>query len=124
MHANPSVTSVEARSHLPVFWSIPFHIGVEQKQIATPHFHAPYFGIDRTMPGIHLYLYRPAIFSDRRFHCQLIDIGLEILFPLPTVAVETLAEISLSIKQTHTNQRNSQIGGALDVIAREHSQSA
>ena len=47
------------------------------------------------------------------------DFGLQILFLLPAVGVEPLPEVSLAVKQAHTDEWNSQIGRALDVIARE-----
>jgi len=34
----------------------------------------------------------------------LIDIGLEVLFVLPAVAIEALAEISLTIKQAYADE--------------------
>jgi len=43
---------------------------------------------------------------------------------LPAIAIEALAEVSLAIKQAHANQRDSEVGGALDVIAGENSKSA
>jgi hypothetical protein len=53
----------------------------------------------------------------------LVDIGFEVFFMLPAVAIEALAEISLAIKQAHADQRDAQIGSALDVIARQDSKS-
>jgi len=43
---------------------------------------------------------------------------------LPAVAIEALAEISLTIKQAYADEGNAEIGGALDVIAGQNSQSA
>ena len=76
------------------------------------------------MARIDLHHDRSAVFPDGRFHGKLVDIGLEILLALPAVAIEALAEISLAIKQAHANQRDPEIGGALDVIAGQNSKSA
>ena len=43
---------------------------------------------------------------------------------LPAIAIQALAEIALAIKQADANQRDVQIGRALDVVAREHAQAA
>ena len=67
---------------------------------------------------------RPAVFPDGGFHGKLVDIGLQVLFALPAVAIEALAEISLAIKQAHADERNAEIGGALDVIAGQNSKSS
>ena len=55
---------------------------------------------------------------------QLIDVGLEILFVLPALLVEALQEIALVVEQADADERNAEIGGALDVVAREHAQAA
>ena len=65
-----------------------------------------------------------AIFPNRRFHRQMVDIGLEILFALPPAPIQPLPEVSLPVKQSYTDQRNIQIRCALDVITSQHSQSA
>ena len=49
---------------------------------------------------------------------------LQVLFLLPAVAVEPLPEVSLTVKQPDADQRNVQIGGALDVIAGQNAQAA
>ena len=49
---------------------------------------------------------------------------LQIFFLLPAVAIEPLAEISLAIKQSDADQRNAEVGSALDVIAGEDAQAA
>ena len=43
---------------------------------------------------------------------------------LPAVAIEALAEISLAIKQAHADEGDAEIGGALDVVAGQHPESA
>ena len=55
---------------------------------------------------------------------SLIDIGLDVFFLLPAGAIEALAEISLAVKQSDADQRNTQVGSALDVIAGQHAEAA
>src|SRR5208282_2269563 len=81
------------------------------------------FCADRTMAGIDLHHDRSAVFPDGRFHGKLVNIGLEELLALPAVAIEALAEISLAIKQAHADERDPEIGCALDVIAGQNSKS-
>ena len=123
MHAHPAVAPIQPRCHLAVFRGIALHVGVEQKHITSAHFHAPYFCIDRTMPGIDLHHNRSAVLPDRRFHRQLVEVGFEVLFMLPAVAIQALAEISLAVKQAHADQWDAQIGSTLDVIARQNAKS-
>src|ERR1700691_6806118 len=110
MHAHAAVASVQARSHFAVFGSIALHIGVEQKKIAATHLHAPHLGVNGSVTGIDLHHDGTPVFSDGRFHGKLADIGLEVFFMLPAVAIKALAEISLAVKQAHSDKWNSEIG--------------
>ena len=65
-----------------------------------------------------------AIDPDGGFHRQLVDVGLQIFFLLPAVAIEVLAKITLAVKHADADQRNIQIGGALDVIPGKHAEPA
>src|ERR1700722_16052417 len=76
------------------------------------------------MMGVDLHHHWPAVLSDRRFHRQVIDVRLEIFFALPAVATKPLPEISLTVEQADANQRDAKIRCALDVIARQNSESA
>ena len=119
-----AVAAVQARVSSRVFRRVAFHVGVEQQQIAAADFHAPDFGLDRAAARLDLHRDRLAIGADRRFHRQFVDVGLEILFLLPAVVIEPLAEVTLTVKQADADQRDIEIRGALDVIAGEHAESA
>ena len=67
---------------------------------------------------------RLAVLADRRLHRKLADVGRQVFFLLPAGAVQPLPEISLAIEQADADQRNVQIGRALDVIAGQHAQAA
>ena len=58
------------------------------------------------------------------FHRQLVDVGVEVLFLLPAVDVEPLPEVALAVEQADADQRDAEIGRALDVVAGEHAQAA
>jgi len=60
---------------------------------------------------------------DERDRC-LIEVGRRILLELPAVRSQALLEIALPIHQADADERNSQIAGALEVVAREDAQSA
>src|SRR5215470_8066871 len=76
------------------------------------------------MPRVYLHDYRLAVFPDRRFHRQLVDVRFQVFLSLPAVAIESLPEVSLAIKQTDADHRNVQIGRAFDVIAGQYSKPA
>ena len=122
--ADARVAAVQARGEFAVFGMIALDVGIEQEQIAASDLHAPDFGADGAAAGFDLNRDRLAVRSDGGFHRQLVDIGLDIFFLLPAGAIEPLAEISLAVEQADADQRNAQIGRALDVIAGQHAQSA
>ena len=119
------IAAVQPRRQLAVFGGIAVDVGIEQQQIAAADFHAPDLCAEcarcasrsRTMTG------SPSV-PMAGFHRQLVDVGLEIFFLLPAVAIQMLPEIALAVKQADADQRNVEVGGALDVIAGEHAQAA
>ena len=118
------VSTVQVRSKFSVLRCIPVDVRVEKKQIAASNFHAPDLRSEGAAWSINLNHDGFAIGADGRLHRLLVDVRLEIFFLLPAVAVEPLQEIALAIKQTDADQRNIQVGCALDVVACEHTQSA
>src|ERR1700680_5137802 len=80
--------------------------------------------MNRTAAGLDLRHHRPAVLANRRLQRQLIDVRLHILFQLPTVAIQTLAKISLPVKQTDADQRNAESGCALNMVSRKDAEPA
>ncbi len=89
-----------------------------------PTFIAPHLRANGAAARLDLHRDRLALGPDGRLHGQLVDVGRQIFFLLPAVAVQPLAEISLAVKQADADQRNTQVGRALDVIAGQHAESA
>ena len=123
-NAGARVAAVQARGGLAIFGRIAFHVRIEQQQIAAAHLHLPHLGANRRAARVNLHHHRLAVDADGRLHRQLVDVGFEILLVLPAGRVETLQEISLAVEQADADQRNVQIRGALDVIARQDAQAA
>ena len=111
------IAAVKPRSKLAIFGGIAFHVRIEQQQIAAPDSNAPHLRADAACARLDLHRHGLAVRADRGFHRQLVHIGGDIFFLLPTFHIEPLAEISLSVKQTDANQWDVEIRRALDVIA-------
>src|SRR5882724_3520693 len=123
-NANAAVAAIEARGQLAIFWRIPFDVGIEQEQVAAANFQTPDAGANAASSRFDLDGDGFAVGADRRLHRQMIHIGLNVFFLLPAVAIETLPEISLTVEQADADERNIQIGSALDVIACQDAQAA
>ncbi len=67
---------------------------------------------------------RLAVFTDGGLHGELVDVGLEVLFALPAGVVEALQEVSLAVEEADADERNVEVGGALDVVAGENAEAA
>ena len=65
-----------------------------------------------------------AVGADGGLHRQLVDVGLEVLFVLPAVLVEALAEVALAVEEADADERDAEVGGALDVVAGEDAEAA
>src|SRR5579864_6100461 len=118
------IASIEPRGQFPIFRRVSFDIRIEQKQRAASYLQAPDLGADRARPRLDLHSDRFAFPSNSGFHGHLADVGLEVLFLLPTVPVQLLPEIALPVEQTDAHQRKPQVGCALDVVPGENSESA
>ena len=118
------ISAIETRRELDVLRGVPFNVRIQKQQIAAAHFHAPDFRADQSAARLDLHRHRFAVGPDRQFHGHMGYIRLQILFLLPAARVEPLPEISLAVEQADADQRNSQIGRALDVIACQNSESA
>ena len=123
-NANAAIAAVKTRRQLAIFRRVALDVGIEQQQIATSNFHAPDTRANRTRARVDLHLNRLAVRADRRFHRKLIHVILDVLFLLPTFGVEALAEISLAVEQADSDERNIEVGCALDVIAGQNSEAA
>ena len=65
-----------------------------------------------------------AVRADGGLHGELVDVGVEVFLVLPALLVEALAEVALVVEQADADERNAEIGGALDVVAGEHAEAA
>ena len=54
----------------------------------------------------------------------MFDVGLEVLFALPALFVKALEKVTLTVEEADADERDIEIGCALDVIAGEHSEAA
>ena len=123
--AHAAVPTVQTRRQVPIFRGISFDIRIQQKEVDSARPSRATL-CARIEPSARFDLDRHglAVRANRRLHRRLIDVGLEVLFPLPTVAIEPLAEISLAIEKSDADQRNPEVGRALDVISRKDAKAA
>ena len=67
---------------------------------------------------------RLAVLADGDLQRQLGDVGFDVFLALPSLHVETLAEVSLLVKQAHADERNAEVRRALDVVAGQDAEAA
>ena len=66
---------------------------------------------------------RSLFFADK-LDRHVVKIVLDVLFLLPAVGVEVLAEIAVLIQEADADDRNPQVGGGLKVVAGENAKAA
>jgi hypothetical protein len=122
--AGAGVAAVEAGGEEAVIGRIVVDIGIEKKEVAAADFDAPDFGVNGASASVDVDDNRTAGFSDGNFHGKLGDVGLQVFFLLPAIAIEALTEISLTVKEADADEGDGEIGGAFDVISSEHAEAA
>src|SRR6185312_3332989 len=98
-NSGTAITAIKTRRYLAVFRCVAFYIRIQKQKLAAANTHTPDLQINHTAAGLDFYFDRLTVFADGGFHGQLIDVGVDVLFLLPAVHVEVLAEISLPIKK-------------------------
>jgi len=123
--ANPHflVAAVELAGDLAVLGGVLRHVGVEQIQRHPPHPHAPDLRLDLPPGEVHADHHRRLVAEHLR-HRQVVEIVPREQLQLPPVGVEALAEVALLVQQPDPRQRDAQLRGALEVVARQHAQPA
>jgi hypothetical protein len=124
-NAHPLISEIETRRELPIFHGVSVDIAVEQEEMIAPDVHLPHLGTQRLAR-------RQLDFDDdgttigaargnggHRFGRRA-----NVFRVLHAVAIEALAKIRLAIKQAHGDERQAEIGRALQVITGEHAESA
>ena len=120
--ADALVAEVEAGGQLPVLLRVAVDVGVEQEELVAP---------DGDLPDLcQQRLAREGNFDDDRLagrrHGRLRGEQLggraHVLGVLPAVAADVLAEVRLPVEEPHRDQRQPQVRGALEVIARQDAQ--
>ena len=72
--------------------------------------------MNRTGAGLDFHHDGPAALANRDLQRQLVDVGLQIFFLLPAVTIQALAKISLPVEQSDADERNGEIGRALNMV--------
>src|SRR5579871_4145157 len=119
-----SIAAVQTRSELSILGRVTGNIGIEQQQNAPADLYAPDFREHESAARFNLNGHRLPVHADGGFHRQLADIVLQVRFLLPTAHIQALAEIALAVEEPDADQRDVEVGGALDVIARQDAQAA
>ena len=94
------------------------------QKVAAADIDAPDLGANRATTGFNFDHHRFPIFANGQFHGELADVGLQVLFPLPTVLIQALQEVALPVEQADADEGNAQVGCTLDVVSGEHAQAA
>src|ERR1019366_6862694 len=122
--ADAAIAAVQTRSKFAIFLGVAFHVGIEKKQIDAAYADTPDFGADDAATGFNLHADGFAVGADGGLHGELIDVGMEVLFVLPALAVEALGEVALAIEQAHADQGNAEVGRAFDMVTGQHAEAA
>ena len=122
--AGAAVSAVEARGEFEVFGGVAGDVGVEKEKVAAADFDSPDLGADGAAAGLDFDDDGLAVFADGGLHGELVDVGLEVVFELPSGVVEALEEVSLAVEEADADEWDVEVGCALDVIAGEDAEAS
>src|ERR1700733_16049073 len=74
--SHPRVAAIQTRGELHVLRSVPLHVGIQKKQIASTHVHAPDFCPEEPAARFDLYRNSLAVGSNRQLHRQVAKVRL------------------------------------------------
>src|SRR3989442_15297933 len=105
----PAVTAIQAGGQVPVFGRIAGYVGIEKNEVAAANLQSPHFRADGTRARSDLHHHGLAVCSNGYLQRQFADVRFKIFFLLPSVSIQALAEVTLVIEQTDTDQGNTKI---------------
>ncbi len=117
------VAAIEAGRQLAILDAVPVHVRIEQQQRIAADGHLPDAGDDVTGAGVDLDDQRLAV-AERRLDRQHLAVDVEIVLVLPAFVIEMLAEIALVVIETDADQRDAEVGRALEVITGQDAEAA
>ena len=121
--ADALIAAVQPRRQLAVLGAVAVHVGVEQQERVAADRDPPDAGDDPSGPRLDLDGDRHAV-ARGRLHRQLPMIDVDVLLALPAVAVEPLPEVALVVVQADADERDAEVGRALEMVAGQDAEAA
>lgn len=124
------VAAVEAVGDHAEVVGVLVDIGVEEQQRGAAYLGTPDLRDELLAGEIHFDLSGPspavlaAIVHRAQRHRHAVGVEVREALLLPAVDRQRLAEVAVSVEQTHADERDGEVGGGLQVIARQNSQAA
>ena len=117
------VASIQPRGELAILGPVAVDVRIEQQQRVAAHRQFPDTRRDGSRPRVDLDDERGPL-GERRLQRQQAAIHVDVVLVLPPVAIEPLPEISLVVIQAHADERDPEIGRALEVISGQDAEAA
>ena len=111
------VAAVEPRRQRAVARGVLRHVGIQQQQGRPPHLDPPDPRPEHAQVRVDRHHQRLAVRPEHLLDRQQVGVGVEVVFLLPAVGVERLAEVALVVEQADADQGDAQVAGALQVVA-------
>ncbi|MPM57366.1 hypothetical protein SDC9_104188 [bioreactor metagenome] len=123
-NAHFKIAAVQTGGQLAVGGGVVINIGIQQVEADTAHFHFPDAGKNFATRKIYRDLDGIVLFIQQSNDGELIEIGDVGTGFLPTILGEVLNKVALAVNEADCGQRQVQIGGLFEVVARKNAQTA
>ena len=121
--ADALIAAVQPGGQLAVLGTVAVDVGVEQQQRVASDGDPPHARDDPAGPRLDLDRHRHAVVR-RRLDRQQPVIDVDVFLALPAVAIEPLPEVALVVVEADADERDAEVGRALEVIAGEDAEAA
>ncbi len=100
------------------------HVGVQQVQAHLAHVHLPDPGMQGLPLAVHADHAGVAVHVPGRAHGHLLELVARVALLLPGVGGHVLAEVAFAVQEPHADERDVQVAGGLQMVARQDAQAA
>jgi hypothetical protein len=122
--ASVDVTAVQPCYQFPVLGIVLLDIRIQEKKSRTAHSGEPEPDRDTLGASFHIDVTVAAIVVQDAFQRKLINCGLKVALLLPPRWIQSLVEVPLSVEKAHSDERNTEIRCALEIITGQDPQSS
>ena len=123
-YAHLLIAAVELGRDQAIIGAVFLQVGVQQVERHPADLHPPDVHLESARAELKLHTERSPLFVPLQGQRQVVEVVLRVVLLLPSLIVEILAEVTLTVEQAHPHQGQPQVGGRFEVVSGQDAQTA